>query len=120
MMMMPTSNHPGRGGLAQPWPPYVRVREVFDLPGITVAAGCDGDRTYLLVPVTDRGDSYCICAPASERAIDCVKSRRTSPWEVVHHSATGMIEVWRRDADGSMIDSTVPCAQVRLPAAPAA
>ncbi|HLI23372.1 MAG TPA: hypothetical protein VKU91_00330 [Acidimicrobiales bacterium] len=113
MTMMFSTDQASAGWPA--WPPFLHLREVLALPGVAVAAGDDGDRTYLVVCASDPGGEYWICAPATERAIDCVRAGQTSPWSVVHHSATGTVEVWRRRPGGAVTTSVLTCAAVAVP-----
>ena len=96
-----------------PTPPNLRLSETFDAAdGIGLAVGFDHDGCYLVVSVPGRSGPCWICAPASERALDCVRRRRASPWAVVHHSRTGTVTVYRTLLDGSLRDSTVLCASL--------
>jgi hypothetical protein len=65
----------------------------------------------------DRGCRYVIahtttatwlCAPISERALQCVASGRAELRAVFAHSSTGMVERWTMWGE----ESTVPCAEL--------
>jgi hypothetical protein len=120
MTMMLSTDQASVGWPGPAWPPFMHLREVLDLPGMAVAAADDGDRTYLVVSGADGGGDYWICAPATERAIECVRVGRTTPWSVVHHSSTGTVEVWRRGPDGTVTTSVLTCAAVAAPTGAAA
>ncbi len=93
-------------------PPHLRVREVLDLPDVAAATADDDEGTYLVVAVADPGGPSWVCAPATERALECVRTRRSTPWTVLHHSRTGTVQVWRTGADGSFAESVVLCAEL--------
>ena len=96
-----------------PTPPQLRFLERLDAAdGIGLSVGCDQEATYLIVSLTGRSGPCWICAPATERALACVKDHRSSPWAVVHHSATGTVTLFRTMLDGSVRDSMVLCADL--------
>jgi hypothetical protein len=82
--------------------------------GVDVTVGVGPGGQYLVVPVAGRSGPCWVCAPVSDRALDCVRSGRTSPWTVVHHSATGTVDIYRTLRDGSVRESVVLCAQLPL------
>ena len=99
---------------AEAVPPHLHLREVLDLPDVAAAAADDGEVTYLVVSLTTATGRSWMCAPASPRAIDCVRTRRASAWTVMHHSATGTVQIWRTGADGALVESVVLCAHLSL------
>lgn len=84
--------------------------------GVSVGVGVGGQ--YLVVEVASACGPCWVCAPASERAIDCVRTGRSSPWSVVHHSCTGTVAVFAPAPDGSLRESVLLCSA--LPAGRAA
>jgi hypothetical protein len=76
-----------------------------------VGVGIGG--TYLVVEIPGQTGPCWVCAPVSELAVECVRAGRTSPWTVLHHSATGTVDLYRTTADGSLHCSTLLCS--RLP-----
>jgi hypothetical protein len=94
-----------------PVPPHLRLVEVLDLAGVTAAAD-DAGGTYLVVAVPGQAGPRWWCAPATERALDCVRSRRAAPWAVLHHSATGTVQLWEADGDGCLAESVRLCADL--------
>ena len=96
-------------------PPQLALKEVLFVPceAEEAAVGIGVGGTYLVVELPGWAGPCWVCAPATERAIDCVRQGATSPWTVLHHSATGTVDVYRTAADGSLHCSTVLCS--RLP-----
>ena len=93
-------------------PPQLTMQEA--IPGdVEAAIGVSPAGTYLVVELAGQAGPCWVCAPASEKAIDCVRRGRTSPWTVLHHSATGTVDIYRTAADGSLHYSVVLCS--RLP-----
>lgn len=68
--------------------------------------------TYLVVEIAGFAGPCWVCAPVTERALDCVRSGQVSPWTVLHHSATGTVDVYRTAADGALHCSTVLCSKL--------
>ncbi|HEY3810772.1 MAG TPA: hypothetical protein VGL49_04995 [Acidimicrobiales bacterium] len=96
-------------------PPPLRLRESIPLPqGSDVAVGVGAGGQYLVVPVAGRSGPCWVCAPASDRAVACVRTGETSPWTVLHHSATGTVDIYRTLRDGSVRESVVLCARLPL------
>jgi hypothetical protein len=99
-------------------PPQLQFREFLPAPdheeGAAVGSGVGGD--YLVIEIPGQTGPCWVCAPVTERAIDCVRNGRTSPWTVLHHSRTGTVDVYRTGADGSLHVSVVLCS--RLPSLP--
>ncbi|HWG74959.1 MAG TPA: hypothetical protein VG184_12985 [Acidimicrobiales bacterium] len=93
-------------------PPHLHLREVLDLPDVAAATADDAEGTYLVVSVAGAAGRCWMCAPATQLAIDCVRSRRTTPWTVMHHSSTGTVQVWRARADGTLVESVKLCAHI--------
>lgn len=92
-------------------PPHLSLQEVL---GVTpskeeAAVGMGVGGTYLVVELPAWAGPCWVCAPASQRAIECVRSGRVSPWTALHHSTTGTVDVYRTAADGSLHCSTVLC-----------
>ncbi|HET9732981.1 MAG TPA: hypothetical protein VFP54_09940 [Acidimicrobiales bacterium] len=96
-------------------PPQLSLQENLPVPdradGASVGVGIGG--TYLVVELAGFAGPCWVCAPVTDRALDCVRTGRASPWTVLHHSATGTVDVYRTAADGSLHCSTVLCS--RLP-----
>jgi hypothetical protein len=91
-------------------PPPLQLREVIEpADGGAVAVGEGSGGTYLVVPVAGRSGPCWVCAPASDRAVACVRTGQASPWSVVHHSATGTVVIYRTVVDGSVRESVVLC-----------
>jgi hypothetical protein len=67
---------------------------------------------YLVLAVPGRNGPCWVCAPATDKALAEVRSGRTSPWAVVHHSCTGTVAIFRTMLDGSVRDSLVLCSQL--------
>lgn len=100
-------------------PPQLILKETILAPADDqVAVGVGAGITYLVIELPGWAGPCWVCAPATERAIECVRLGRTSPWTVLHHSATGTVDVYRTARDGSLHVSTLLCS--RLPAAPPA
>jgi hypothetical protein len=98
-----------------PTPPPLRLLERLDAAdGIGLCVACDRWETYLVVSLPGRSGPCWICAPASDRALECVRGHRASPWSVLHHSATGTVTVYRTLLDGSVRDSLVLCSDLPL------
>jgi hypothetical protein len=53
-----------------------------------------------------------LCAPASDRAIDCVLSGVAAPVDLLRHSATGTVEDVTIDADGRFFESVRLCSEL--------
>jgi hypothetical protein len=93
----------------------LRLREAFVLDdGTEVAVGHGAGGQYLVMALSGRSGACWVCAPASDVAIDCVRAGRTSPWAVVHHSATGTVDVYRSRIDGTLIESVMLCSRLPL------
>jgi hypothetical protein len=91
-------------------PPQLQLRESIPLAdGTEVAVGHGTGGQYLVIRITGRGGACWVCAPASDRAVECVRSGFASPWSVVHHSATGTVDVYRSRLDGTVQESVVLC-----------
>ncbi len=101
--------------MLDPIPPHLRLRELLpSVPGASVAVGVDACGSYLVVALPGRSGPCWVCAPVTPRAVSCVRSGATSPWSVVHHSATGTVGLYRTLVDGSVRGSEILCS--RLPA----
>ncbi len=96
-------------------PPQLSLKETILVPDAEVAVGEGVGGTYLVIELCGHDGPCWVCAPATERALDCVRSGMTSPWTVLHHSATGTVDIYRTAADGSLHLSVALCA--RLPGA---
>jgi len=91
----------------------MRMRETFTMSDRTPVAICTELGIQYLVLALAGGSGPCwVCAPASDKAVACVRSGRTSPWSVVHHSSTGTVEIYRTLRDGSIRQSVVLCSQL--------
>jgi hypothetical protein len=96
-------------------PGHLQLREVILLAdGSEVSIGDDSGGQYLVVRVDGDNGAFWVCAPASDAAIECVRVGRASPWTVLHHSATGTVEIYRRVPDGTIAESVVLCSQLLL------
>jgi hypothetical protein len=95
-------------------PPQLTLRETIPVPcdSDEAAVGLGLGGTYLVVEIPGFAGPCWVCAPVTERAVDCVRSGRSSPWTVLHHSATGTVDVYRTAADGSLHLSTVLCSSL--------
>jgi hypothetical protein len=96
-------------------PPQLGLLEVVSVPGdlddeVAVGVGVGG--TYLVVELSGFAGPCWVCAPVTARALDCVRSGRAMPWTVLHHSATGTVDVYRTGVDGSLRCSTVLCSSL--------
>lgn len=95
-------------------PPQLTLRETLPVPDESdeacVGVGVGG--TYLVVEIPGFAGPCWVCAPVSERAVECVRSGAASPWTVLHHSATGTVDVYRTGIDGSLHLSTVLCSSL--------
>ena len=69
---------------------------------------------YLVLALAGRSGPCWVCAPASDRAVACVRGGRASPWSVVHHSLTGTVDIYRTLRDGSVRESVVLCDSLPL------
>jgi hypothetical protein len=96
-------------------PPQLQLIEsitVADHAAVAVGSGVGGK--YLVVELPGMAGPCWVCAPCTDRALDCVRRGRTSAWTVLHHSCTGTVEIFRTAADGSLHYSVTLCS--RLPA----
>ena len=100
--------------LISPVPPQLRLRVV--LPGGSGALADGVGGPFVVVHGPGRAGPCWVAAPASERACNCVAEGRASPWAVLHHSATGTVDVYRTLGDGSICESVILCSS--LPAGP--
>lgn len=94
-------------------PPQLQFRETIPLPDTDVAVGVGAAGTYLVVELAGHDGPCWVCAPASTRALDCVRAGLASPWTVLHHSLTGTVDIYRTAVDGSIHVSVWLCS--RLP-----
>ena len=96
-------------------PGHLQLRDLFVLhDGTEVAIGHGAGGQYLVLSLSGRSGACWVCAPASDLAIDCVRTGRASPWAVIHHSASGTVDVYRSRIDGSLSESVVLCSQLPL------
>ena len=96
-------------------PGHLRLGEAFTAAdGTEVAIGHGVGGQYLVLSMSGQDGACWVCAPASDVAVDCVRTGRTSPWAVVDHSATGTVDIYRSGLDGSVADSVVLCSQLPL------
>lgn len=95
-------------------PPQLQLGELIRLAdGTEVAVGHGTGGQYLVMSFVGRCGTCWVCAPASDRAVECVRNGLASPWSVIHHSATGTVDVYRSSIDGTVRESVVLCS--RLP-----
>ena len=95
-------------------PGHLELREMIRLADGTEVAIADGaGGRYLVIASADEGGRW-VCAKASDAAIDCVRIGKASPWDVLHHSASGTVAVYRRSLDGSVEESVVLCSEFAL------
>lgn len=92
-------------------PPQLELIEAFGAAasGEEAAVGWGAGGLHLVVELAGWSGPCWVCAPASERAVDCVRTGRASAWTVIHHSRTGTVDVYRTLTDGSLHCSTVLC-----------
>jgi hypothetical protein len=96
-------------------PPQLSLQESLAVPGhVDAAVGVGIGGTYLVIELPGFAGPCWVAAPVTERAIECIRAGRTSPWTVIHHSATGTVDVYRTSADGSMHCSTALCSSLPL------
>jgi hypothetical protein len=95
-------------------PPQLSLQESLPVPDGSdeAAVGVGVGGTYLVVELPGRAGPCWVCAPVTARAIECVRQGLTSPWTVLHHSATGTVDIYRTGADGSLHCSTVLCSSL--------
>jgi len=91
-------------------PPQLQLRELIPLAGGTdVAVGHGTGGQYLVMTLSGRCGECWVCAPATDRAVQCVRDGLASPWDVIHHSATGTVDVYRSRVDGTVLESVMLC-----------
>ena len=96
-------------------PGHLQLREAFFLAdGTEVAVGHGAGGQYIVLSVNAEDGACWVCAPATDVAIDCVRAGRSSPWAVVHHSATGTVDIYTRGLDGTVAESVVLCGHIPL------
>ena len=96
-------------------PPQLQLAELIPLAdGTDVAVGLGTGGQYLVMSVGGREGGCWVCAPASDRAVQCVRDGVASPWSVIHHSATGTVDVYRSRVDGSVHESVVLCSALPM------
>ncbi|MCU4182881.1 hypothetical protein K6U06_00780 [Acidiferrimicrobium sp. IK] len=95
-------------------PPSLKVREDLVVAGLRAAVADDHTKRYLVLALPGRTGPCWVCAPATDTALAAVRDGRTSPWAVVHHSATGTVDIYRTMLDGSLRESVVLCANLPL------
>jgi hypothetical protein len=97
-------------------PHGVRIDDVFiTAPGAPrLYAGHDASgQGWLVALKCDHFDArHWVCAPASDRAISCVRSGRARPADLFRHSATGFVELITAHADGRTSESIRLCADL--------
>jgi hypothetical protein len=94
-------------------PPQLQVLEVLrPHQGLDVSVGERAGRQYLVMGVAGRSGPCWVCAPASDRAVACVRNGQASPWTVMHHSATGTVDIYRTMCDGTVRESVMLCSQL--------
>ena len=70
----------------------------------------DAQGRQYLIARTD--EATLLCAPISERALECVASGRAELRSVFAHSSTGMVERLRPRNAGGFEESLIPCAEL--------
>lgn len=96
-------------------PPQLQLGELIQLAdGTEVAVGYGSGGQYLVMSFTSRCGTCWVCAPATDRALECVRNGLASPWSVIHHSATGTVDVYRSRIDGTVRESVVLCSRLPL------
>jgi hypothetical protein len=90
-------------------PPQLSIQETIPVPEGHVVVGVGVGGQYLVVELAGHGGPCWMCAPVSNRAVDCVRSGQASPWSVLQHSSTGTVEIYETQADGSLDESVVLC-----------
>ena len=97
-------------------PPQLRLQEIIpgssDSDSDEAAVGVGVGGTYLVVELPGWAGPCWVCAPVTERALECVRSGMSSPWTVLHHSCTGTVDVYRTATDGALHCSTVLCSNL--------
>jgi hypothetical protein len=92
-------------------PPELIQTEILTIPDLgDVAVGVGVGGQYLVMEMSGRAGPCWVCAPVTDRALDCVRSGKATPWTVLHHSATGTVDIYRTLLDGSVHESVVLCA----------
>ena len=96
-------------------PPQLALQESLAVTGDDDAAvGLGVGGTYIVIELPGFAGPCWVAAPVTERAIECIRAGRTSPWTVIHHSATGTVDIYRTAADGSLRCSTALCSSLPL------
>jgi hypothetical protein len=94
----------------------VRIDDVFVTAptGPRLYAGHDvAGQGWLVALTLDQIDARrWLCAPASDKAISCVRSGRARPGDLFRHSATGSVQVITAHADGRTSESVRLCADL--------
>jgi hypothetical protein len=93
-------------------PPQLTLIDTIPTEGEDVAIGLGVGGFYLVVELPGMAGPCWVCAPCTDRALDCVRVGRTSAWTVLHHSATGTVDIYRTGADGSLRNSVVLCSML--------
>jgi hypothetical protein len=98
----------GETGFFRGWQAAVFVDE--ELMAGDVFSAHDGQgRRYLLAHTAA---SVWLCAPISERALECVASGRAEVRDVFAHSSTGMVDQLTVQGGVVCTESLVPCAEL--------
>jgi hypothetical protein len=90
-------------------PPQLYIQETIPAPEGEVAVGVGVGGQYLVVELAGDGGPCWMCAPVTDRAVECVRSGQASPWSVLQHSCTGTVAIYETRADGSLDESVVLC-----------
>ena len=98
--------------MADPTPPHLRLQERLSSRCPDLAVGVDGSGTYLVMGMPGRSGPCWVCARVTARALGCVRDGSSSPWSVIHHSATGTVGLFRTLVDGSIRESEILCADL--------
>ena len=95
-------------------PPSFNIREGLAVGGLQAAIADDSSTRYLVLALPGRAGPCWVCAPASDAALAAVRDGRSSPWNLVHHSCTGTVDIYRTMRDGSLRESVVLCSSLPL------
>ena len=86
----------------------MEIDEVLVADDVFSAHDAQG-RLYLIARTEE---TTWLCAPITERALECVVSGRAELRAVFAHSATGMVERLRPRNAGGFEESLIPCAEL--------
>jgi hypothetical protein len=88
---------------------HIELDEVLDpaapLPHLFAGHTPSGQRYLIIQTAGDASTGTWVCAPITERALDCVLTGRAELRDVVAHTATGAVDVVTIDVDGRCNES---------------